>query len=358
MKRMTRRQFAAGALAAMVSGSALAKTAADAPASADPLWFVDPDLRPEARAIQAMAGPGSDLTRETLPMVRRTMEALGGQPLPDVPVRRESVPVGGEHPDVAVYVINERSPPPRGGGTRPAILHLHGGGFVAGSARASLPVMQALARRLDCLVVSVEYRLAPETTWRGSIADTYAALSWLHAQAGALGVDPARVVVMGESAGGGHASLLAIAARQSPKLPIAFQLLVYPMLDDRTGSTRMPAFPIGTIGWTAAANRFAWGAFLGTEPGGSAVPSAAVPARLEDMAGLPPAFVGVGSIDLFFEESVVYASRLIKAGIPAELVVVPGAFHGFDVSASATPVAQRFDAARTEALRRALQSRA
>ena len=132
-----------------------------------------------------------------------------------------------------------------------------------------------------------------------------------------------------------------------------FQCLIYPMLDDRTGSTVMPAAPIGRLAWTASSNRFGWHAFLGQRPGTEAVPVKAVPARLTDLHGLPPAFIGVGSIDLFVDEDVTYAHRLIDAGIPAELVVVPGAFHGFDVVAPQTALVKRFTEAKLTALRQA-----
>jgi acetyl esterase/lipase len=179
-------------------------------------------------------------------------------------------------------------------------------------------------------------------------------LRWLHEHAEEIGVDPARVAVMGESAGGGHAALLALTARDRGQLPIAFQCLVYPMLDDRTGSTREVPSPIGTLLWTATSNQFGWRSFLGQEPGGSTVPAGAVPARVADLAGLPPAWIGVGSIDLFVDEDIEYARRLIAAGVPTELLVVPGAFHGFDGIAADTAVAKRFNAAKLDALRRGL----
>ena len=156
------------------------------------------------------------------------------------------------------------------------------------------------------------------------------------------------------SAGGGHAALLAITARDRGEVPVAFQCLIYPMLDDRTGSTRQVPAPIGTIIWTAEDNRFGWRSFLGHEPGGSSVPSRAVPARQENFKGLPPAFIGVGSIDLFVQEDIAYARRLIDAAVPTQLVVMPGAFHGFDAIGSATRIGKSFNAMKVDALRRAL----
>ncbi len=202
--------------------------------------------------------------------------------------------------------------------------------------------------------MSVEYRLAPETRYGGSIEDNYAGLKWLHTHAGELGVDPAKIVLVGESAGGGHAALLAITARDRGEVPVAFQCLIYPMLDDRTGTSRAVPSHIGQLIWTADNNRFGWKSFLGVEPGGTSAPANAVPARVENLKGLPPAFIGVGSIDLFVDEDVDYAQRLLNAGVDTELMVLPGAFHGFDSIAPQTSIARDFNAEKIKAIRRGL----
>ncbi|GAA4774873.1 hypothetical protein GCM10023219_23000 [Stakelama sediminis] len=168
-----------------------------------------------------------------------------------------------------------------------------------------------------------------------------------------MGVDRQRLGVMGESAGGGLAAILAIMARDRGQVPLSFQCLIYPMLDDRTGSLRQPPPHVGVFAWTVPDNVFGWRSFLGQQPGTDSVPVAAVPARTRDLSGLPPAFIGVGSIDLFVDEDVTYARRLIDAGIMTELHVVPGAFHGFDGSARETSVARHFTRAKRNALRRA-----
>ncbi|WP_083836074.1 alpha/beta hydrolase fold domain-containing protein [Sphingomonas elodea] len=170
-----------------------------------------------------------------------------------------------------------------------------------------------------------------------------------------LGVDRERIALMGESAGGGHAAMLAIAARDRGEVPLVLQLLVYPMLDDRTGSTRMPPDLVGAIGWTPAQNRFGWSSFLGVPAGSPSVPYGSVPARVADLRGLPPAFIGVGSIDLFVEEDMDYARRLIGAGVSTDLLVVPGAYHGFYGAVPQAPVSIRFVAAMHDALRRAFK---
>lgn len=315
---------------------------------AEILATVHPELRQAAAKILAAARGSSPLSRATL-VQRRGPEGAGEPPLADVPFQKRVIQGSRGQPDVVVFVINARA-----GGRRPAILHTHGGGYVLGRAVESIASLQRLCRELGCVAVTVDYRLAPETTYAGSIEDNYAGLRWLHANAAALGVDAARIAVMGESAGGGHAALLAITARDRGEVPVAFQCLVYPMLDDRTGSVRAVPRHVGNIIWDAAANRFGWESFLGVPPGTVAVPARAVPARVADLSGLPPAWIGVGSIDLFVDEDVDYAQRLNDAAVPTELIVVPGGFHGFDNPAFGAPVTRWFNAAKLAALRRGL----
>ncbi|HYD06176.1 MAG TPA: alpha/beta hydrolase [Reyranella sp.] len=323
--------------------------AAAEPTDAEILASVHPELRPIAQRIMAITGQAPPLTRASLPQSRKGNPAFRPKPLADVPFERRAIPGGLGRPEVGVVVVNAKP-----GASRPAILHTHGGGFVMGSAEESVPDLQQLCRELDCVAVSVDYRLAPETTYAGSTEDNYAGLKWLHASAASLGADPARIAVMGESAGGGHAALLALTARDRGEVPVCFQCLTYPMLDDRTGSSRRVPRHVGNLIWTAASNRFGWASFLGTAPGGSRVPARAVPARVANLAGLPPAWIGVGSVDLFFDEDVDYAQRLNNAGVPAELVVVPGAFHGFDNPMFPARVSRRFVAARLAALKSGL----
>lgn len=347
MEGLSRRDLgrfgAAAAVTAMMARGAFAQTTF----SPDELLsHVDPELRPAALA--QIKQPAIQWTEEGI----KAMKAGGGPPsgprLPDVPVEEIKAPVGAGQPDVTLFVINARP-----GTSRPAILHTHGGGHILGSARSEVSYEQALARELDCVIVTVEYRLAPETTYKGSIEDNYAGLKWLYANADRLGVDRKRIVSMGESAGGTHAALLALTARDRREIPLAAQILIYPMLDDRTGSSvQAPRF-IGAFGWTATANRFGWKSFLGMEPGGPKVPAAGVPARRTDLAGLPPAYVAVGGIDLFVSEDINYARRLTEAGVPTELLVLPGAFHGFDRVAPDTRIAKAFTKAKMDALRKA-----
>jgi acetyl esterase/lipase len=221
----------------------------------------------------------------------------------------------------------------------PALLWIHGGGYVIGTAEMDDRVCARFSKRLGITVASVQYRLAPEHPYPAALQDCYAALAWL---AGLPGVDPERVAIGGASAGGGLAAALALWARDcsssqgSPDRAVrpAFQLLVYPMLDDRSSTTTDP--PNYRL-WSPRANRFGWTAYLG-----DADPRAAVPARRDDLSGLPPAWIGVGTNDLFHDEDQGYAERLQAAGVPCDVQVVPGAFHGFDLWSSKSPVSQRF----------------
>jgi len=318
--------------------------------AADPfLSLVHPELRAIAPMIMRFGKAMPALNRQNLAKARQPNPMANQPPLDTVPHERRLIPVGNGQPDVVIYIVNAKP-----GTSRPAILHTHGGGFVTGSAESSVRQLQDICARLDCVAVSVEYRLAPETTYAGSIEDNYAGLKWLHAHAAELGADPVRIAVMGESAGGGHAALLALTARDRGEVPIAFQCLIYPMLDDRTGTSRRMPPHVGRIIWTPESNRFGWESFLGTAPGGSRSPKGAVPARAADLKGLPPAFIAVGTLDLFCDEDIEYARRLTDAGIATELIVVPGAFHGFDGIAlmARKPLGTWFENTKLNALRR------
>jgi len=349
MMDLTRRTIMMGGLAVTLAPIA-GRAAAASPVAGEPLWFVHPELRPAAAMMQRMTASFPSISDKTLTAMREMNTKYARPPLSTIAVEKRVIPGRGDPHDVVLYAVNAKP-----GTRRPGILHTHGGGYILGSATDGLVALQELASTLDCAIVTVDYRLAPETRYSGSIEDNYSGLRWLHDNADKLGVDPARIAVMGESAGGGHAALLAITARDRREVPVAFQCLIYPMLDDRTGSSRPVQGHVGTLLWTAEANRYGWRSFLGQEPGTKTVPPAAVPAREMDLSGLPPAWIGVGSIDLFAAEDMAYAQRLIAADVMTELVVVPGAFHGFDlIGASGTSIAQEFTASKIRALKRAL----
>lgn len=345
---VTMKEGGFGRISELAGGPSEHSAVSPAPVPSDLLEQVDPELRCAALQMRQMTQQFTPMSEEKLPMRRAMLAALAAPLLPDVAVQEHRVSAGSRAPEVGLFVINAKL-----GGRRPGILHMHGGGFTASSARASVPNLQELSTALDCTIVTVDYRKAPETRYDGSLEDNYAGLRWMYEHAEELGVDPARIALLGESGGGGHAALLAIAARDRGEFPVLFQALIYPMIDDRTGSLRVTPPHHGAFGWNADANRFGWRCFLGQEPGTDAVPACAVPARIESLVGLPPAFIGVGALDLFVDENIAYARRLIEAGVATELIVVPGAFHGFDMIARDSAAARRFAAAKLDALRRA-----
>ncbi|UGQ12497.1 alpha/beta hydrolase [Yinghuangia sp. ASG 101] len=232
----------------------------------------------------------------------------------------------------------------------PALLWIHGGGYVLGSASQDDRGCRHLAHRLGIVVASVEYRLAPEHPFPTPLEDCHAALLWLAAQPD---VDPARVAIGGASAGGGLAAALTLLAKERATEPGAvspvFQLLAYPMLDDRTAA-RTDIDQSGMRMWNQTSNRIGWRAYLG-EAADHNVPPLAAPARYKDLSGLPPAWIGVGSNDLFHDEDIAYAERLREAGVATTLHVVPGAYHGFDRMEPKAGVSRAFLEAQSTALR-------
>ncbi len=281
--------------------------------------------------------PPLELSDETVGQIRAMMATMRTQILPDLPqfpeiaVREHFVPGPQGAPDVRVLIYQ----PATAQGPLPALLWIHGGGYVIGSADQDDLTVKSIVSAIGCTAVSVDYRLAPETAHPGPVEDCYAALTWLFTHADELGVDTMRLAIGGASAGGGLAAALGLLTRDRGAVPLAFQLLIYPMLDDRTVTTTEPHPYTGEFIWTAQANRFGWRALLGQEPGGPDVSPYAAAARAESLAGLPPTFISVGALDLFLEEDLEYARRLMRAGVPTELHVYPGAYHGFNMVADA-----------------------
>lgn len=308
--------------------------------------WVDRDLWPFIDWARALAQ--RKFSAETLGALRAKQAYPAPSPSPAWEERL--IPGPKAAPDLRIYIVGAGTPGPE---PVPAILHMHGGGFIYGRARNSIRNLQEIAATLNCLIVTVDYRLAPETPYPGALEDNYAALSWLHANADALGVDRRRIILMGESAGGGHAAMLALEARDRGEIPIKQQMLIYPMLDDRTGGARQPSGVQGALAWSAPQNLFGWMALLGHAAGSTSTPHGAVPARVEDLSRLPPTFIGVGSIDLFINEDLEFALRLIDAGVPTEVAVVPGAFHGF-INLRGVGVSETFRSRQLAALQRAM----
>jgi acetyl esterase/lipase len=282
--------------------------------------LVDPEL---AQILAHL--PSYELNAETLPAVRAMELAMHATVASEVTCLERSLPGPKDAPNVRVLVYT----PAVEARPLPAVLHIHGGGYVMGAPEMNDARNRLLAREVGCVVVSVDYRLAPETPFPGSVEDCYAALLWLHREASELGIDAQRIAVNGESAGGGLAAALALLARDRGEAPLCFQQLIFPMLDDRTGSVGEAHPFAGEFIWTAASNRYGWTSLLNRTAGGAGVSPYAAAARAEDLAGLAPAFIAVGALDLLIEENIDYARRLIRAGVPTELHVYPGAYHGY-----------------------------
>lgn len=307
--------------------------------------LVDPELRPMLELF-----PTVTLTADLLPALRARPPWVEVDPADrartDMTERQVPGPTGA--PDVGVCVYR----PKDATDALPCIVHIHGGGYIMGKAADVAGYHLPLAADFGCCIVSVDYRLAPETAHPGPVEDCYAALAWVFANTAELGIDAARIGVMGESAGGGLAAALALLARDRGAYPLAFQHLIYPMLDDRT-CTAAPHPYAGEYVWTAANNRFGWTALLGEPPGGPDVSPYAAAARATDLAGLPPTYLSTGALDLFLEENLDYARRLLLAGVAVELHVYPGGFHAFNAWPDSTIAANARRDSR-DALARAL----
>ena len=240
--------------------------------------------------------------------------------------------------------------PPSGRTPAPALLWMHGGGMVLGTAASEFSIaLKRYGPHMDIAMAFVEYRLAPEHPFPAAMDDWAAALAWLADQPD---VDSSRIAIGGGSAGGGLAAGLALRARDEMEVELAFQLLIYPMIDDRTARrTDLDDMPVKL--WNQTCNRFGWSSYLAGATGDDVHPHAA-PSRAEDLSGLPPAWIGVGTLDLFHDEDVEYARRLQGAGVPCELEVVEGGYHGFDTGSA--PVVEAFHRSQIDALRAALES--
>ena len=305
--------------------------------------LLDPELDPLIELF-----PPFDLDDEQLALMRDSpaLAAEPGDPAEAGVTREEIHADGGAGPDVRCLLYRPSGKAASGAG----YLHIHGGGYVLGAPEASDPANLEICARLGAVVLSVDYRLAPEHPIPAPLDDCYAGLAWLHAQAPALGVDPNRIGIGGESAGGGLAAALAIKARDAGEYAICHQHLTYPMLDDRTGTPEQPGDPlVGEFIWTRGSNRYGWRSYLGDAP--DRAPQ--VPARLEDFTGLPATWMATAALDLFRDENIEYALKLMQAGVRTELVSYPAACHGFQM-VPGTRLGERYARDHLDALARGL----
>jgi acetyl esterase/lipase len=287
---------------------------------------VDPALWPLVESF-----PPIDLGAESLGGFRAAMGEL------------TVMPDASAHTDVRIEQVSAQGvrcllfTPQRASGG--ALLHVHGGGFVMGSPEIDVARNIELARATGCLILSVDYRLAPEHPHPDGLEDCHTALVWLAAQANTSGFAPSRIGVIGESAGGGLAASLALLARDRNSVQLASQVLIYPMLipPQQSIDAARPDRRTGRYIWTRASNNYGWSAYLSGTP----VDAATIAGLAPHLAGLPPTFLAVGELDLFVHDNLAYVGKLLAAGCSVEAHVYPGAIHGFDRMVEAA-VSQRF----------------
>lgn len=314
---------------------------------------IDPELVEPLEGFMELTDGGIDLhdIEGTRVMLASMVETVTAElpPTDGITFKDREVPGPDGSPDVVVRVYE----PADRSGDLPALLWIHGGGHVLGSIEEDDLTAKHLAKSASCVVVSVGYRLSPEDPFPASVEDCYAALKWLFSHCKELGVDESRIAIGGVSAGGGLAAGLALVSRDRGEVDVIFQLLIYPMLDDRNVDQASDDVP-DTFVWTRENNLMGWNAYLGDSANRVDTSPYAAPSRAVDLAGLPPAYIPVGDLDLFLDENIEYARRLLDAGVATDLHVYPGGYHGFDLFGPDAAVSQRFVRDRDDALRRAL----
>ncbi len=305
-----------------------------------------PPFDPELEAVLALLGeqlPPS-ITPEMIPLLRQgsPVSVDPDAVLAEVGVERVDHMIPGyEGGSIEVSVLRRIGRT----GVGPGIFHTHGGGMIIGDRFVGLGQILPWIIEHDAVAVTVEYRLAPEFPDPYPVEDCYAGLVWTADHAAELGIDPDRLIIAGASAGGGLAAGTALLARDRRGPALAGQVLIYPMLDDRDAT--VSTAQIDGVGvWDRTSNLTGWTALLGARRGTEDVSIYAAPARATDLSGLPPAFIDCGSVEVFRDEDVQYATALWHAGVQAELHVWPGGFHGFDLMAPHTAIAQAMTAAR------------
>jgi acetyl esterase/lipase len=310
--------------------------------------LIDPDcLAPLDALVEAMPGGFNTIADivERRATVTQLLSGIEVPPNPNVTSADHVIPGPEGDPDITVRIYR----PAAAAGTRPGIYYIHGGGMILGSVEGEDANATSMCDQVGAVVVSVEYRLAPEHPHPAPVEDCYAGLAWTARHAAELGIDPARLAIYGGSAGGGLTIATALLARDRGFPALCFQMPIYPMIDDRneTGSSH----EITDIGlWDRAGNIEAWQWYLGD----GKPDQYAAPARAEDLSGLPPTFIDVGTVDLFRDEDIAFAMRLMQAGVPTELHVSPGAYHAAENFAPDAPLSRRIRERRIDALRRAL----
>jgi acetyl esterase/lipase len=313
--------------------------------------YIDPEL--QAIRSQIPPPPAGWLDFNDMPASRARMAARRPvfPPNEGIDARDRLVPGPAGGPEVKLRIYRSKSALTATG--LPCIYWIHGGGMIMGGLDGDNVRLSEYVEQLGCVAVSVDYRLAPENRHPAPVEDCYAGLVWTAAHADELGIDPARIIIGGASAGGGLAAATTLLARDRGGPALIFQFLIYPMLDDR--NITPSSHEILDVGvWDRATNLSGWRALLGEQSGAEGVSHYAAPARASDLSGLPPAFIDVGTADLFRDEDIDYAQRLMQSGVPVELHVYAGAFHGFEGVAPAARLTRSARALRLAALKQAL----
>lgn len=311
---------------------------------------VDPESRIPLDALNA-AMPGGFNAIADLATRRATLDGMLQMmtadipPNPNISIEDSSIPGPAGAPDIAIRIYRPNVP----AASKPGILFLHGGGMILGNLETDSLAAAALCESTGSLVVSVDYRLAPENPAPAAIEDCYAALRWMHAASSSLGFDPDRLAVYGGSAGGGLAIATALVARDRGTPIISFVMAPYPMLDDRNETESSKA--VVDLGiWDRAGNIEAWAWYLGGKP----ADQYSAPARATDLSNLPPMFIDVGDCDMFMDEDIAFVEKLRADGGTVEFTIYPGAYHASEVFAPEAALSAKITARRIEALKAAL----
>jgi len=303
-------------------------------------------IHPELQAIARLI-PRFSYSNKNLWLINRLVSLIPATRTPEILIENVHIPGENRYPiRLRIYTPKSAARP------TPVLLWLHGGGYVIGKPEMDDRRCIEYLRQVGIAVVSVDYRCAPKYPFPAALNDCTAALLWVSSHAEQLGLDDRRIAIGGVSAGGGLAAALVQLAHDQLAINPVFQLLVYPMLDDRT-ALRTDIDDSLNKPWDQKSNRFGWESYLGMPCGAEDVPQYAVPARRADLTGLPPTWIGVGSLDIFHDENVAYAARLKECGVACELLVVPGAFHGFDILKPQLLMVQDFKKSQVSALKKA-----
>jgi acetyl esterase/lipase len=314
-----------------------------------------PPFDPELAAVLASFGDAPPtITPAMIPAIKQMMpatdpaEVIGSRP---VRYSDREIPGPPGAANLTVSVVERLGREPGG----PAVYYIHGGGMILGDRWFGTGPVIDWVTDLDAVLVTVEYRLAPEHPYPAPLDDCYAGLLWVASAAEDLGYDPGKLVLAGASAGGGLAAGTALRARDEGGPALAGQVLIYPMLDDRNET--VSSYQIDGFGrWDRGSNETGWDAYLGDLRELGQVPAYAAPARASDLSGLPPTFIDAGSAEVFRDEDVAYASRIWAAGGVCELHVWPGGFHAFDMTAPDARLSVAMIEARNDWLHRTLSA--